>query len=29
LILISLPTLILYLVFQKNFERGLSAGAVK
>jgi raffinose/stachyose/melibiose transport system permease protein len=29
LIMISLPTLILYLVFQKNFERGLSAGAVK
>jgi ABC-type maltose transport system permease subunit len=27
--MISLPTLILYLVFQKNFERGLSAGAVK
>jgi len=29
LIMTSIPTIILYLVFQKNFERGLSAGAVK
>ena len=29
LVMISIPTLLLYLFFQKTFEKGLSAGAVK